>query len=123
MNPLLFWISENLTRLFKKSPKFFQAWQIISSLVFAVSGLPLLLHEMNIDLPDNLQALTDKTVAYCAAIAFVFSRLSVRGNIEEVKPDGTILKSTPDKLPFTKLAETKQLIKENTEPEYPYPDE
>lgn len=112
-NPLLAWLSENLTRLFEKSPKFFLIWQWIAGFVAAISGLPLLLHELNIDLPDPFQALTDKTVAYCALAALFMSKLSVRGNIEEVNSEtGKVLKSNPDKLPFTERADQKQLLKE-----------
>ena len=83
-NPLLLFLIEVVKRLKKKSPKFFVILQNIALVAGAITGLPLLLDELNVELPSWATIFQSKLVMWCSAIVFLWSKFPVDNNNEPV---------------------------------------
>lgn len=107
------WLSENLQRLFKKSPLFFKIWTGISGLAIAITGLPAFLAGVGIHLPGPWEAVENKVVADIAIGVFIMSLFPSQSNINSISPQGVANKQTdPIRLPFTAAAEMRVAEKE-----------
>jgi hypothetical protein len=67
-NPFINWLSENLQRLFLKSPKFFLAWKAFFGFVTAIAGIPALLDTFGVVLPDPFNKYFIKMIAVAGAV-------------------------------------------------------
>ena len=111
---LLKFFQETLNRLFTKSPKFYKIWQLISSALLLISGVPYLLVQLGIVLPEPFATLASKAVTFAAAAALFMSMLSTQSKTVAVTNEGDLLKKTDEiKLPFTAQSEIKQANKED----------
>jgi hypothetical protein len=70
-------LKELIQRFFAKSPKFFKIIQVVSMASFVVTGLPALIAETGIILPENIIALQNKVVAVASIVSFIISKLTV----------------------------------------------
>jgi hypothetical protein len=114
---MITFLQELFMRLSAKSPKFFKVIQFVSLLAAAVTGLPGLLQEMNINLPDWAEVLQNKSVAWASATSLFISMLTVQAKPVSKTEDGEILKKTDEKkLPFTSQSEQKAALRETPLP-------
>lgn len=67
---------ELIKRLFAKTPGFFKVVQILSVITALITGLPLLLANAGIVLPEPLNALTSQAVAIAALVATFVAQLT-----------------------------------------------
>lgn len=111
---VMLWISENLNRLFLKSPKFFRIWKIIGYILFIISGVPQILSwmqvQMGIDiwamLPEFYQNLGNKIILGASAVMIFMSTLTVN----TTDPDSGENKSLSDSLPYTRKKPTAKKL-------------
>lgn len=116
-NPMITFLQELFMRLSAKSPKFFKVIQFVSGLAAAVTGLPGLLQELSVDIPDWAEILQNKSVAWASATSLFISMLTVQSKPVSKSEDGDILKRTDEKkLPFTANSEQKAAAKEEPLP-------
>jgi len=85
-------IKEFFQRLGSKSPKFFQVISWISGIAAILTGLPQIVEDLGLQLPDVVMAIQNKVVAYAALWGLIISKLAVQR-------DSTL--PAPEKLPFT----------------------
>lgn len=117
-NQLINFLQELIQRFATKSPKFFRVWQLLLSVLTAVTGLPEALQALHITLPGSLSILQNSTVAWASSAALVMSMLTTQSKPTAVKEDGTLLKETDAaKLPFTAANEVKTAAKKDGLPE------
>lgn len=103
-------ISETLQRLFQKSPKFFKWWQIVSGIFTIGAGIPYLLVQCNVHLPEPFATMSNKAITFFAAGAWFMSKLTVKSPPIAQTENGeaiTVLDKT--KLPFTTKSEAKEI--------------
>lgn len=117
MNPT-FWnfLRETLERAFQKSPKFFKWWQIISGAFAMLTGIPWLLTQFNINLPEPLNTMANKAIAFFSAGALFMAQFPVKATTVAQTDQGkavTVLDT--QKLPFTEKSEAKD-VKETVPP-------
>ncbi len=111
-NLFLAWLSENLNRLFTKSPLFYKVWQIILGALILVTGLPKFLLAFHLHIPSPYDVFANQSVAWCSIGAFIMASLSSKGRVQV--SEGEIVKKTDEtKLPFTAEAEKKEVEKQN----------
>ena len=116
-NPMITFLQELFMRLSAKSPKFFKVIQFVSGLSAAVTGLPGLLQELNVNLPDWAEVLQNKSVAWASATSLFISMLTVKSTPVSKTEEGEILKKTDEKkLPFTANSEQKEAAKKEELP-------
>jgi hypothetical protein len=109
-NPFILFMQELFQRLKAKSPKFFQRFQIIFSALTAIAGIPPLLVQFNVHLPDAMNQPFMKVVAISSAIALFMSMLPVQNKIVGVDEAGApLLKTNEEKLPFTAKHEAAKI--------------
>jgi hypothetical protein len=70
-------LKELIQRFFAKSPKFFKIIQVVSMVAFVVTGLPDLIAETGIVLPDYIVAIQNKVIAVASIVSFIISKLTV----------------------------------------------
>jgi hypothetical protein len=70
-------LKELIQRFFAKSPKFFKIIQVLSMLAFVVTGLPDLIAETGIVLPDYIVSIQNKVIAVASIVSFIISKLTV----------------------------------------------
>jgi hypothetical protein len=113
-NVLVAFLQELLQRFATKSPKFFRIWQLVLSIVTAVTGLPETLQMLGITLPPSLCFFENKIVAACTAGAFFMSLLTTQSKPVAIMENGELLKKTNEKqLPFTAEMEHRAAVKNN----------
>lgn len=112
-NALIAWLSENLNRLFAKSPKFFRVWQIIAVVLVLITGLPQLFEQFDINLPTLWNDRVNSAIAWASRGLLLMSLLSVQSKPIGVTDDGTVIKATNEKLPFTASNEAKSAVKKD----------
>lgn len=111
-NPLFQFLQELFLRFSAKSPTFFKIWQLISSILVAVTGLPDFLQMFGITLPAPWNALESKAVAFAAAGVLFMSLLTTQSKVTSKTEDGALLKKTDEtKLPFTASQEAVAVTK------------
>jgi len=116
-NMLIDFLRESLQRLFQKSPKYFRIWGYISMTAALVTGLPGLLQELGINLPDWAAVLQNKVIGWASTIAFLIAKLTVQSTPVAMTPGGEVLKKTnEEKLPFTAANEQKAANKADNLP-------
>lgn len=76
MNNLTF-LQELIARWKAKSPTFFKVVSTITFIAAFITGIPELLTELGVTLPEFLQVIANKAIAYAAIIGFIISRLTV----------------------------------------------
>lgn len=109
---ILNWIQETLNRLFIKQPKYFKYWSWLSGAVVVVCGIPYVLVQFNIHLPEPFATLSNKAATAAATVAFVMSMLAVKAPTVGQTEEGSEIKVTNDKkMPFTANAEKKEVEK------------
>jgi hypothetical protein len=84
-NGLTDFLLELLIRLFSDTPWFFRVLRIIGSTVAVITGLPLLLANAGIDLPDAIDAISSQVVSIAAIVGTIVSQLTVTsaGKVKE----------------------------------------
>lgn len=84
-NGLTDFLLELLIRLFSDTPWFFRVIRIIGSSVAVITGLPLLLANAGIDLPDAIDAISSQVVSIAAIVGTIVSQLTVTsaGKVKE----------------------------------------
>lgn len=116
-NPLLLFLQEFFKRLATKSPLFFRIIYYISAGAALVTGLPGLLQELNVDLPEWMDVIQNKIIAIASSTAFVIAKLTTQSTAVAVTPSGEVLKKTnEEKLPFTAATEQKAAEKADNLP-------
>jgi hypothetical protein len=109
-NPFIAWLSENLQRLFLKSPKFFKVWKAFFAFVTAIAGIPALLDAFGVVLPDPFNQYFVKMIAVAGAVGLFMSMLPTQSAIVGVDQSGQPLKKTDkESLPFTARNEEKKV--------------
>jgi hypothetical protein len=76
-NTLTDFMLELIIRLFSDTPWFFKVIRIIGSAVAVITGLPVLLSNAGIDLPDAIDAISSQVVAIAAIVGTIVSQLTV----------------------------------------------
>lgn len=105
-------LQEMIQRLFTKSPKFFQIWQMISAATAAVTGLPDLLKAISIQLPPTLLTFENKTVGIASTAVLFFTLMTSQSTVVAKDTTGTPLKQTDTgSLPFTSKIEENKTAK------------
>lgn len=84
-NGLTDFLLELLIRLFSDTPWFFKVIRVIGSSVAVITGLPLLLANAGIDLPDAIDAISSQVVSVAAIVGTIISQLTVTsaGKVKE----------------------------------------
>jgi len=101
-NSFLAFLSELVSRLQGKTPKFFVVWQWISAIVAGLTGVPEFLRELNIVLPAPFSFFENKIVAIASVVAFMMAKLPVQNPVVNRDATGAPLtKTDPQKTPFT----------------------
>ena len=95
-------LKETWNRILGPSPSYFSIIQKISAAITILSGLPLLLQQLQAQtgliIPTFMTAFSNKIFMFCGVIAFLIARLPVKNpDALKTKKDGEIVK----KLPFT----------------------
>lgn len=78
-------LQELIARWKAKSPKLFFYIQVVAAICFFVSGLPQLLIDLGITLPESLQVLASKIIGVASTVAFIISKLTVATPSETTK--------------------------------------
>ena len=95
-------ITETWHRLWMKSPSYFEVIKKISLAITALSGLPLLLQQLQsqtgVVIPEFMTNFANKTFLFCSVVAFLISKLAVKNpDATKINDDGNVV----PKLPFT----------------------
>lgn len=102
-------LRETLQRLFTKSPLFFKIWMIVSGVLVVITGLPDILSQVHVVLPEIFSKDINTAVAWASRGAFIMAWLTTADQPTAVNENGEILKTTSTKLPFTAAAEIKKV--------------
>lgn len=115
---LLKWLQETLKRLFLKKPKYFTYWQMFSGALGAISGIPYLLVQLNINLPEPFATLSNKVVTWVAGTMWLMAQLTVTAPTVGQTTEGSTVKVMDDKdMPFSYKSEGNKV--EETAPPPP----
>jgi len=74
---IISFLAEFLRRLTKKSPKFFVIIKVIALIVSLISGVPALLEQAGVVLPEPFATLASKVVSISGVVAIVVAQLTV----------------------------------------------
>jgi hypothetical protein len=77
-------LTDVLVRLFSKTPYFFKIVRTIGIVLATITGLPIFLTEVGINLPDAWDMVTNKIVAYASLVAAFVAQLAKEEEEEEV---------------------------------------
>lgn len=102
------WLVETLNRLFIKKPKYFKYWQWVSIALMSICGIPYMLVQFSVSLPDWLQVLSNKFVSGASIAMLIMSQLTV-------KPPDQPQPVNPEKMPFTDTENKKQELTQGIE--------
>lgn len=112
-NLLLNWLQETLNRLFIKQPKYFKYWTWLSMFGMAVSGIPYVLVQFNIILPEPFATFSNKFVSGMSIAMYWMSKLVVRTPQVGKTTEGQAIQVTSEKeMPFTAKSEAAEVAKE-----------
>jgi hypothetical protein len=119
MNPtFLNWLRETLQRLLLKSPKFFKIWSWFWGAVMFISGIPYLLTQFGVVLPEPFASLSNKVAATAGLIGLFMSSMTVKTAPVAQTEEGKAITVLPTgKLPFTEKSEAQEV--EATKPPPP----
>lgn len=121
-NMFISFIQETIQRLFQKSPKFFKLWQIVYGGLILLTGVPYTLTQFGVSLPEPINTMSNKAVAFFAAGAWLMSRLTVKSTpVAQTEEGKAITLLDSKKLPFTTKTEAKEI--EETIPQPPIIDD
>ncbi len=115
---LLNWIRETLNRLFISKPEYFKYWTWLSYLVLLVSGVPYLLTQFNITLPEPFATLSNKFFSGVGVAMYIMSQLTVQNPVVGQTEQGhaiTVLDTA--KMPFTTKTEAIDIKESKPPPE------
>lgn len=119
MNPtFLNFLREALERVFKKSPKFFKWWQIISGIFATLTGVPWVLEQFNVNLPPPFDVMANKAIAFFSAGALFMAQFPVKPTVVAQTSEGnavTVMDKT--NMPFTEKSEAKDIAATKPPPE------
>jgi hypothetical protein len=77
MNIINSFLKDIILRLFGKSPKFFQIIKIVGSIAALLTGIPVLLENSGVILPEYLQVFASKIVSIASIVAVFIAQLTV----------------------------------------------
>jgi hypothetical protein len=75
-NGLTDFLLELLIRLFSDTPWFFKVIRIIGTVVAVITGLPLLLANAGVDLPDAVDAIANQVVSIAAIVGTIVAQMT-----------------------------------------------
>lgn len=105
---LLNFLREMLNRAFTKSPMFFRIWQWASGILLVMTGIPELLEQLGVALPEPFSTMAIKAVAWASAGMYFMSLFPTQSNVVAATEQGDLLKQTDStKLPFTAKSEER----------------
>lgn len=118
-NNALAWLQENLQRLFTRSPKFFQVWNIVNGAIALLAGVPTILVSAGVVLPPARWAeLIMKIAAAAGAWGYFMGKLSVQR--PTITKEGEVLEPAKDApLAFTDKVEAKKVEAQKDDPSVP----
>jgi hypothetical protein len=90
-------LKELFQRLGQKTPAFFKVIGWISTAIAVLTGLPIVLADLGITLPDAIQAFANKTIAIAAIVGKVISMLTVKDATNVSGPTNMPLTDKKDK--------------------------
>lgn len=115
---VLDWLTETLNRFFHNQPQYFKYWTWLGYALTLISGLPYLIVQFHIKLPEPFATMSNKFISGVAIALVVMSKLTIKNPTVGQTKQGEAVKVTSEKtLPFTAKAE-KQVV-EDTEPQPP----
>lgn len=78
-------IVELLVRVFSKTPWFFKVVQIISAVALVVSGLPQLLAQSGVNIPEAWTGTVAQIVSIASMVAIFLAQLTTTTKVKEVE--------------------------------------
>lgn len=111
MNNSAIWtfLKELLARFGQKNPKFFNILAWIAAIAWIITGLPGLLEEVGITIPEQWNDLKSKIVSSAGVVVVIMANLAVqRPVITTTQTGSNTVRTDPKKLPFTAAAEKKE---------------
>lgn len=78
-------IIEILVRLFSKTPWFFRVVQIISSVALLITGLPQLLAQSGVNIPEAWTGTVSQVVSIASFVAILMAQLTTTSKVKEVE--------------------------------------
>lgn len=103
-------LQETLQRIFQKSPTFFKWWQIITGVLTCIAGIPFLMTNLGITLPEPFATMSNKAVTFAGGGAFFMSLMAVRQvPVAQTEEGKGIVVIDEKKLPFTAKSEEKKV--------------
>lgn len=78
-------IVELLVRLFSKTPWFFKVVQIIGAVALLISGIPQLLAQSGIDIPDAWTGTVSQIVSIAGFITIIVAQLTTTSEVKKVE--------------------------------------
>lgn len=88
MKSTLVWafLKELIVRFKSKNPKIFNVFATVGLIAWVLSGLPGLIEDIGIKLPEALMVLQSKVVSISSAVVFIMSQLAVINPDEKKLP-------------------------------------
>jgi hypothetical protein len=85
MSILLDFAIEAVIRFFSKTPWFFKVLQVITAIVAIITGLPELLYNAGVDLPDAWEAVSSKIISVAAMIGTIVAQFTTTIHVKEAE--------------------------------------
>ena len=79
------YIVELLVRLFSKTPWFFKVVQIISSIALMITGLPQLLAQAGVEIPEAWTGTVSQVVSIASMVAIFLAQLTTTTQVKTVE--------------------------------------
>jgi len=76
---------ELLVRLFSKTPWFFKVVQIISTVALVITGLPHLLVQAGVEIPEAWTGTLSQVVSIASMVAIFLAQLTTTTKVKEVE--------------------------------------
>ena len=76
-------VVELLLRLFGETPWFFKVIKIIGIVVAIITGIPVLLSNAGVELPDAINAIASQVVAIASIVASFVAQLTVTSSFKK----------------------------------------
>jgi vacuolar-type H+-ATPase subunit I/STV1 len=76
---------ELLVRLFSKTPWFFKVVQIISAVALVITGLPQLLVQAGVEIPEAWTGTLSQVVSIASMVAIFLAQLTTTTKVKEVE--------------------------------------
>lgn len=90
-------LKELVQRLGQKMPAFFTVLAWISGIVTFITGLPEILTQLGITLPEAMQVIANKTIAIASSVGLFISLLTVKDATNVSSPTNMPLTDKKDK--------------------------